>query len=464
MGHMLNKEKPERGDVVRLSITDAGEGNRSFGRLENGMAVFVRGLLVPGDEVHVRLGKVKKRYAEATLEDVITPSVDRIEPRCSFFGRCGGCRWQHVSSETQLIIKTRRIVDAMTRLGGFEDVPLEPAVVAEKAYLYRNKVDFVFSRNQDQKETDEKWSLGFHVHGVGNSVIDIDPCLLVPEEMNRIASLTRAFASEKEWNAWDSDKRSGLLRSLTIRESQSSGQRLVNLITSGPMPNPNAYAEMLMKEDDLKVVTVVNTVAIQKNRQHHEHAEVIAGPGVLEETMMGVVLSVSPSAFVQPNIDMAEKVYAQVLDWAALTGRERVLDLYCGIGVLSQAIARQAGQVYGYESVVDAIRDARTSAQANGVENVKFTTAILGHDETLQFPGNLDLVVTDPPRDGMEAQVVERIIQTGVKRILYISCHPASLARDGGLLRQAGYELKKIRPFDLFPQTDHIETVACFER
>lgn len=428
------------------------------------MGVFVRGPLAPGDRIRARLQRVRKRMAEATLEDLVEPAADRIQAPCPHFGRCGGCRWQMLPAERVLDLKISQLQEALQRIGGVGPFEMKPAVPALQAYAYRNKADFVFSKNADEELSQAPWAMGFHVHGVGNAVRDLDQCLLIPEELNRTAQAVRAYLEAQSWHAWDSNRRAGLLRSLTVRRSETHGDGMVNLVTSGPVPDPYRFAEAIMEQESLSVSTVVNTVSTHRNRRVHEHVEVIAGPGWIEEEVMGRLFQLPPQSFFQPNRGMAEQLYRTVLEWAACRGTERVVELYSGLGALSFALADQCRRVDAFESDRGAVQTARAQADRFGMHHVHFKTAILGKDATMELPRDLDLVVTDPPREGMEESVIQMIAASGVPSCIYISCSPVHLARDASRLNELGYRLERVQAFDCFPQTSHLEVVAQFAR
>jgi len=463
----MNKDlqKPKIGDLIDVEILDAGEGNQSFARLENGMGGFIRGVHVPGDHVQARVAKVKKRHVELSYVKLLSPSACRIDAPCSLFGRCGGCRWQQVQYERSLEFKQKTVQAALERLGGFQHIGVEPVRPSESVYAYRNKIDLVFSRNRAEETKDGQWSLGFHVQGAGNAVLDVESCHLVSSEMNRLAERVRIFVQARGWQAFDLSKRAGLLRSLMIRQSHHTGQLMVNLVTSGPIPNPMALVDELEGDESIRVDTIVNSIATRKNRIAIDTSVILSGAGTIEENFCGLNFTVSPSSFLQPHTVQANQLYQEVIQCAGLRETDRVLDLYCGIGTLTLLLAKQAQHVFGAESVQDAVDDAWENAALNGIENVEFRREILGRSGEPEFPSEVDVIVTDPPRDGMEEGVVSAIRRSRARRVVYVSCHPASLARDAKRLCAEGhFQLKRAIPFDLFPQTAHIETLAVFDR
>lgn len=456
---------PEENPSLILDILDAGDGGKSFARLPDGMAVFLRGDAVPGDRVRITIQKRKKRLAEGVIEEIVQPSPDRVEAPCVHFGLCGGCRWQQLAYTKQLEVKTRWVSDALSHLGGIRDANVLPAVASPDLYRYRNKVDLVFSRHQDGPKSEKKWAMGFHTRSASNRVFELEECHLISEDMNRLANAVRDCCRDRKWNAFSPDGESGLLRSVMIRKGERTGERMVNLVTTGPIPDPYGFAREVSERVGFEPESVVNTVASGSSRLRVESTELLAGQPWIYEELMGNRLRVSAASFLQPNTLQAEEMIREVLRVADLSGRERVLDLYCGMGSFSLALAAHAKSVFGYESIADAVRDARVNALENGRENTRFTTAILGRDRRLAFPSDLDCIVTDPPRSGMERVVIEAIRKSGASKCIYVSCYPASLARDARLLcAEGGYTLKQVQPFDLFPQTEHIESVALFSR
>jgi 23S rRNA (uracil1939-C5)-methyltransferase len=267
------------------------------------------------------------------------------------------------------------------------------------------------------------------------------------------------------WQAYDEKKQAGLLRSLMIRQSHHSGEVMVNLVTSAPIPNPESLVEALQQSETVRPDTIVNSISTRKNRIAVDEAIVLSGSGVLEENFCGLTFTVSPGSFLQTHTSMAEQLYKEVLHQADIQAADRVLDLYCGIGTLTLMLAQKAAHVFGIESVQSAVNDAADNARRNGIENVEFRREILGREGVPDLPPHPDMIITDPPRDGMEEGVVAAIRRSKARRLVYVSCHPAHLARDAQRLCEDGiYQLKTVLPFDLFPQTAHIETLAIFDR
>jgi len=411
----------------------------------DGYVVFVTGA-VPGDRVRARVGRAKRAFAEATTVAVLQPSPNRIPESCVHGGEpCPGASWQVLPYEMQLAEKGRQCAEALARLGGLEGFELEEIVPAVEEWRYRNKLEYSFGT------VDGKLALGFHPRGNWAEVVDVDDCRLASVANNQARNGVRAWARDEGLGAFDGRMGEGVLKNLVVREGVATGQIHTRLVTApGPLPRPPV---------DLHTV--------------------VAGPGGGTEGPTGVVgeehlierigaleLRVSHSAFLQTNTRMAERLYALAAEYAGLTGSERVFDLYCGIGTIGLSLASRAGEVWGIEAVGDAILDAEQNAVRNGIQNARFRvgdarTAIA---PLLEEAGTPDVVVLDPPRAGLSAKVVRRVIECGAPRIVYVSCNPTTLAPNAAQLVEAGYRLRRVRPVDMFPQTPHLECVALLER
>jgi 23S rRNA (uracil1939-C5)-methyltransferase len=468
-----------KGDLIELTITDLAEKEQCFGRLPSGMGVMVSGMLAVGDRVSAEVRKVRQRYIEAAAVEVLVPSEDRTEPPCRFFGVCGGCKLMHVSYEAQLRYKEKKVRDALTHLGGFQDPPLTPAHPAPTPVHYRNKMEFSCSSKRyllqeeiaaDSLRAPKNFALGFHAPGNFEKVIDIDRCFLATEGMNRVLNLTREFALLNTLEAYGAKEHTGFLRNLVVRYSEERDELMVNLVTSwydrDLMERYRLHLESAMEGVRMSIVNNVtsrpNTVAVG------EYEYIVSGSGVITERLGELDFRISANSFFQTNTRQAETLYRCILRAAELKAEDIVYDLYCGTGTITLFMARHSKTAVGLEVVESSIQDARANAEFNSIPNAVFFRADLKDFgtllPTLDAYGRPDVVVTDPPRAGMHPKALQAMVQLEARKIIYVSCNPASLGRDGKEITAAGYRLASVEPVDMFPHTAHIESVACFVR
>jgi 23S rRNA (uracil1939-C5)-methyltransferase len=436
---------PRRGERLEVEIDSLAFGGRGLARA-GGFVVFVSGAL-PGDRALVEVTKGKKRFAEARTVELLRPGAERLPDRCTH-GRqpCPGAPWQGLPYERQLAHKQEQVDEALRRLGGLDGFELEETVGATEQWRYRNKLEYSFGRGEGGEPV-----LGFHARGRWDLIVDVDDCRLASEAGNAARNDVRRWARENSVSAYDRRTREGVLRNLVVREGRRTGQIQTRLVTSvGPLPRPP---------------TDLHT-AIEGDSGGTEGPTGALGSERLREELGGLRLQMSHAAFFQTNTEMAERLYAVAAEYAGLSGRERVFDLFCGIGTIGLTMARRAGEVWGLEIVPEAIADAERNAKANGIGNARFraANARTGVRPLLEEAGKPDVVVIDPPRAGLSAKIVRRVVECGARRIVYVSCNPTTLAPNAAQLTEAGYTLRRVRPVDMFPQTPHIECVAVFER
>ncbi|HEY4611609.1 MAG TPA: 23S rRNA (uracil(1939)-C(5))-methyltransferase RlmD [Bacteroidota bacterium] len=464
----------KRGDELQLQISDAAFEGKTVSRLD-GFVVFVEGA-VPGDVVTARIIKIKKSFAEARVVRVDQPSPLRVEPRCKYFGTCGGCKWQHVEYRAQLQFKQQHVVDAFERIGGFGAVPILPIIGSDDIYFYRNKMEYSFSNQQwlqdppvEQSEvrtSNFELFLGLHVPQRYDKVLDIDECHLQSPISNQILNVTRAFARQYNLPVYRSETESGYLRFLVIRQSHRTRELLVNLVTFQHSPQTmNQYAQVLQSAVP-QVTTIVNTINSKKAQiAYGETENVYLGEGVIHERLGKHLFTISASSFFQTNTAQAEKLYGIAKSFAALQPSDVVWDLYSGTGSIALFISDAVQKVVGIESVESAVRDAERNTAANGVRNCRFVLGDLKERLTrdtawMQTHPAPNVMVIDPPRSGMHQKVIEEILTLAPARIVYVSCNPATQARDVKLLCAEHYRLEKLQPVDMFPHTYHVENVA----
>ncbi len=470
-----------RGDERTVSVDTAAFEGKTVSRID-GFVVFIEGA-VPGDIVQVRITKVKKSFAEAKVLRVIEPSQHRVVPRCRFFGTCGGCRWQQVEYTTQLEFKQQHVVDAFERIGGFSVVPILPIIGADDIYFYRNKMEFSFSEqewllspprdsvaSEDVAASRSTVFLGLHVPQRYDKVLDIDECHLQSPVSNEILNFTRAFAREHNLPVYSSATERGYLRFLVIRESKRTGERMVNLVTFDDRPDVlHRYTEELLRTIP-DITTVVNTINSKKAQIAFGDVEkVYFGEGVIHEQVGKYRFTISASSFFQTNTAQAEKLYGVAREFATLSSSDVVWDLYSGTGTIALFVSDAAQEVIGIESVESAVRDAERNAHQNNVRNCTFLLGDLKERLTketdwLAHHPKPNVMIIDPPRTGMHPHVVEEILAIAPSRIVYVSCNPATQARDVKMLCASRYELVKLQPVDMFPHTYHVENVALLHR
>ncbi len=451
-----------RGDLLTVDVTDLAFGGEGVARA-GGYVVFVPGG-VPGDRLDVRLAQVRPRFARGRIERVVDPSAHRTDPPCPYFGRCGGCRLQHVRYEVQLEFKQRQVAECLARLGGLGpagEIPLAPIIGAPELYGYRNKMEFTFA------EADGQAIVGLHEAERYDAILDIERCLLQSDALNAVLAEVRAFVRERGWRVYRQEPEDGLLRFLMLREGKETGEVMVNVVTASPdVPTARALAERLRARCPQVSSVVLNVnpkkAAVAVGVEEHP----IAGSEVIRERLGGLDFSISANSFFQTNTRQAERLFAIVAEYAALSGREVVFDLYSGTGAISLLLARQARVVYGIELVAAAIEDAARNARANGIVNCTFLPGEVRHvlPELVRKGIRAEVVIADPPRAGFHPKALRAVLALVPARIVYVSCNPATLARDLATLRAGGYRITAVQPLDMFPHTPHIEVVARLER
>ncbi|HET6998617.1 MAG TPA: 23S rRNA (uracil(1939)-C(5))-methyltransferase RlmD [Solirubrobacterales bacterium] len=436
---------PRRGEVLEVEIDSLAFGGRGVARTD-GFVLFVAGAL-PGDRVRAEVTKAKKRHAEARAIELLHASADRIADLCVHGGEpCPGAPWQGLPYERQLAYKSEQVAEALQRIGHLEGFELEEIVPAEQQWRYRNKLEYSFGAGDNGEPM-----LGFHARGRWDLVVDVDDCHLASEAGNAARNKVREWAEMEAVPAFDRRAKRGVLRNLVVREGRRSGQIQTRLVTAQRnFPKPPVDLHTIVADDS----------------GDSEGPTGVLGEEHLKEELCGLQWEISPGAFFQTNTEMAERLYAIAAEYAGLSGRERVFDLYCGIGTIGLTMAGRAGEVWGLEIVPEAIADAERNAELNGIENARFLAGSTrtGVRPLVEQAGKPDVVVIDPPRAGLSQKVVRRVIECEAAKIVYVSCNPTTLAPNAAQLVEAGYRLTRVRPVDMFPQTPHIECVALFER
>jgi 23S rRNA (uracil1939-C5)-methyltransferase len=443
--------RPRRGDELELRIDRLAYGGAGVARAD-GYVVFVRDG-VPGDRLRARITRSKRSFAEADAVELLEPSPDRVEPLAPH----PGAPWQVLPYERQLAEKEAQVRDALERLGGFEQPPVERILPAEQRLRYRNKVEYSFGTDED-----DDLVLGFHRRGRFDLIDDVSQDILASERVDGLREAVKAWCREEGLSAWDRRGQSGLLRNLVVREGRRTGLLQARVVTS---PGAQFRAPDLAAATPAESFLWTRAASVAETTREGV-TERIKGRAELEEELCGLTFRISPDAFFQTNTEMAERLYGAAAELAELSGRERVLDLFSGIGTIALVFALDAAEVWGVELVEEAVADAIENARLNGVDNVRFFAGDvrLAMRPLLERAGRPDVVVVDPPRAGLSNKVVRRVLEADAKRIVYVSCNPTTLAPNARQVADAGYELRTVRPVDMFPQTPHIECVALLER
>jgi 23S rRNA (uracil1939-C5)-methyltransferase len=454
-----------------VTIEDIAAEGKAIVRI-NDMVVFVAGA-IPGDVVDLQVSRKRKKYMEARVTKVISYSDLRIDPFCSHFGTCGGCKWQHLPYRDQLTYKEKQVRDALQRIGKIDIAESYPIIGAEKTEFYRNKLEYTFSNHRwltgEETATDQvienRNALGFHVAGRFDRIVDVEKCYLQEEPSNLIRNTVKAFAHAKGLSFYDHITNEGLLRNLIIRTS-STGELMV--VLSIQYDEPVVY-EML---DDLysKVEGITSLMYVVNPKLNEtlydQEIKVYKGQDHIIEEMDGLRFKIGPKSFFQTNTMQALQLYRKTKEFAGLSGSETVYDLYTGTGTIANYVAGGAKKVVGIESVPEAIADAEINAALNGITNTVFRAGDMKDLFTEAFigeHGRPDVIITDPPRAGMHPDVVTQLLNAAPERIVYVSCNPATQARDVQLLSE-DYHVLKSQPVDMFPHTHHIENILMLER
>jgi 23S rRNA (uracil1939-C5)-methyltransferase len=443
---------------LELTIDSLAYGGNGVARL-NGFVVFVRRGL-PGDRVRARVTKVQRRHAEALATEVLEAGPNRVDAPCAHYPACGGCRFQDLAYEAQVESKAAQVADALRRIGGIAEAPLEPILPAAEIFHYRNKLEYSFT------QTDGGTALGFHRAGRWDEVLDIEKCWLTTDLGNAVRNAVRAWARADRLIAYDQETQSGYLRHLVVREGRNTGQVLVQLVTA-----PGEKFDTGGFVDTLRVFPEVRSIHWSENDSPAEvtnlPTQLLWGEEAIEEQLCGLRFRVRPNAFLQTNTAMAERLYEIAREFAALTGDETVYDLYCGIGTIGLVLAHDALTVWGIDVSEESIACALENAELNGIGNAAYFAGNVGQalGELRERSGEPDVVVVDPPRAGLAGKALRRLGEIGAGRIVYVSCNPTTLAGDvKRLADDYGYALRRAKPVDMFPHTPHVETVALLER
>jgi 23S rRNA (uracil1939-C5)-methyltransferase len=455
-----------------MEIIDTSAEGKSVAKHE-GLVIFCEGG-VPGDIVDINIYRKKNKLAEGKVIEIKKASEYRVMPICKHFGVCGGCKWQSMSYEAQLKFKQKFVSDALIRIGKLDIPEIQPIFKNENAYFYRNKLEFSFSNKkwltEEQIRSDEdvadKNALGFHIPGRFDKVLDIDECFLQPEPSNQIRNEVRDYAAKNSLTFFDIRDKGGFLRTLMIRVT-GTGEIMV-VVAVYDWLEKELFALLDHLKQKFPQITSLQYVHNPKGNDSMDGLEIrpYSGRAFVYEEMEGLKFKISPKSFYQTNSQQAYNLYKIARDFAGLTGNELVYDLYTGTGTIANFVARHCKKVIGVEYIEDAVKDARENSKANNIENTFFTAGdmkdVLTNDFIKQH-GTPDVIITDPPRAGMHEDVVKVILNANPKKVVYVSCNPSTQARDLALMAHQ-YNVVKIQPVDMFPQTAHVENVVLLLR
>jgi len=465
-----NKNKPI---FEHVEVVDAGAKGKTIGKAPDGRVIFLNNT-VPGDIVDVQTLKKKKSYFEGKAIHFHTLSDKRTEPVCQHFGVCGGCKWQHMGYEHQLHYKQQEVENNLKRLGHLTLPPLDPILGSRDPFFYRNKMEFSFSDSrwltQDEIRSDQDISdrnaLGFHIPGMWDKILDIQKCHLQEDPSNAIRLETKAFATQNGLSFFNPRKQEGLLRTLMIRTA-STGEVMV-LVQF--YRDDEGQRQLLLDHlhHTFPEITALLYIINQKQNDSFYDQEVVcyAGRDHIFEEMEDLRFKITAKSFYQTNPQQAHELYKVTRDFAQLTGNELVYDLYTGTGTIAQFVAKKAKKVVGIESVPEAITAAKENAQGNDIMNAEFFVGDMKNvfnPDFIQQHGHPDVIITDPPRNGMHPAVVQQILNVAPQRVVYVSCNSATQARDLALMKNE-YTIVRVQPVDMFPQTHHVENVVLLEK
>ena len=456
-----------------IKVLDAGAKGVSVAKAPDGKVIFIPNV-VPGDVVDVQTFKKRKAYYEGKAVKFHEYSEHRIAPVCEHFGVCGGCKWQNMKYNQQLYYKQNEVFNHLQRIGKVELPEFEPILGSQKQFFYRNKMEFSFSNSRwlteqeigSTEDLGNRNALGFHIPKMWDKILDINKCHLQEDPSNAIRNEVRAFANENNFTFFNPRNHEGLLRTLMMRTA-STGEIMV-LIQF--FENDKAGRELLLNHIYEKFPQITSLQYVVNNKAndtlYDQNIKLYKGRDYILEEMEGLKFSINAKSFYQTNSDQAYELYKITRDFAGLTGNEVVYDLYTGTGTIAQFVSKNAKKVIGVESVPEAIIDAKANAERNNITNCEFYVGdmkVVFNESFIAQHGKPDVIITDPPRDGMHKDVIEQIMKIEPSKIVYVSCNSATQARDLALMDEK-YKVTRVRPVDMFPQTHHVENVVLLER
>lgn len=450
----------KKNDIINLKITSASAEGNGVGKTDDGITVFVP-LSAVGDELEVRILKTKKTYAFGKIEKIITPSQSRIQPDCKSFSKCGGCVWRHISYDSECEIKQQKVYDAVTRIGGIKNARFAPIISCGNTLRYRNKAQLPIGT--DKNGEIQVGFYAFHSH----RIIDCGDCVLQPEIFAKVIEITKSFISQTDNDTYDEVTGKGRLRHLYIRLGEVTGELMVCYVVNGNgLKQEDLLVEMLCSQLPALASVIINSNREKTNVILGDKNRTIYGKDYITDELCGLKFKISPFSFWQVNRRQAERLYNKAKEYANLKSDEILLDLYCGTGTIGLTMADSCKTLIGVEIVEDAIKDAEKNAENNGILNARFICSDAPEAaEKLKNEGlKPDVIILDPPRKGCGEELVKTIFEMSPSRVVYVSCDPATLARDLKYFEEGNYSVKEITPCDMFSRTAHIESVCLIER
>ena len=458
--------------LEKVRITDIGAEGNALARVDN-LVVFVP-MLIPGDVVDIKVIKKRKKYLEGRVVKFHEYSPDRIEPRCIHFGICGGCKWQHLPYKLQLQYKEKQVRDNLTRIGKTDLPDINPIIGSSEIYLYRNKLEYTFSDKRwltkeevvSDKKFEKEDALGFHIPGLFDKVLDIEECHLQPEPSNSIKNAVRQYAHKNDLQFFDLREQKGFLRNIVIRNSLEGKVMVIVVFFYDDVEKRNGLLDFLASEFP-QITSLMFVINSKRNDSLNDQNPILyKGDDHLVEEMEGLRFRIGPKSFYQTNTRQALELYRVAKDFAGLSGKEIVYDLYTGTGTIANYLAAYADKVVGIEYVAEAVQDAKINSEINGIRNSYFFAGDMKDvlsESFFKTHGKPDVIITDPPRAGMHEEVVKIIANAAPEKIVYISCNPSTQSRDIQLLSDS-YYIAAVQPVDMFPHTHHVENVVLLKR
>ena len=468
---MSRKNRRKNISLENIEVINTASKGKSIAR-HDGRVIFINGA-VPGDICNITVFKKRRKYWEARVDKIIKKSKYRIEPKCSHFGTCGGCKWQNMQYEAQLNFKQNEVLNNLSKIGGVTIDKYNKILGSEKIYNYRNKMEFTFSNKRwltqeeiiSNENITDKNALGFHVPGMFDKVIDIKTCHLQDEPSNTIRNSIREFALNNKLSFFDIKKQEGLLRNLMIRISKIGEIMVLVQFFNDDSKKINLLMSFI-KDSFSEITSLLYTINTKPNNTIYDQ-EIIcySGKNYIREKIENLTFKIGPKSFFQTNSEQAKLLYSSVRKLANIKKNDVVYDLYTGTGTIAQFISNKAKKVVGIDSVPEAIDAAMESAKDNNIRNCIFYSGDMKNifsDEFILKNGKPDVIIADPPRDGMHKKVIEQLLKILAKRIIYVSCNPATQARDLALLKEK-YNIKEIQSVDMFPHTHHVENILSLD-
>jgi 23S rRNA (uracil1939-C5)-methyltransferase len=458
-----------KGDETVLEVESAAYRGAAVARAERAV-VFVP-FAVPGDRIRATIIKAKRKYLEAVVDEILRPSPDRVEPRCKYFGTCGGCSWQNIRYERQLDLKRDQVATLLERIGGIKSVRLMSTLPSPSPYYYRNKMEFSFGSNRwltreeiaSGQKLEKHFALGLHIPKRYDKLLDLDVCYLQSSLSVAIVNCVRQLALEQGWTCYNTHENSGYLRNLVIRTGIRTGDMMLKLVTSTHEPEKIEFLTAHLLSEFPQISTFINSINPGRSPIAAGDQEYVChGDGTIREQIGDLTFVIGPTCFFQPNTLQAERIFGIISSFAKLQKGDTLYDLFCGLGAIGIFLSHQVRKVVGVESHEASVNLARMNAKINGIENCSFHVGDASFALTTDFMSKMgypDVLILDPPRNGLHPALSQAILRIRPQRIVYLSCNPATQARDLRLLASV-YQVEVVQPVDMFPQTYHIEVVA----